>query len=363
MRFSPRITLSLVCLASFSLPQLAIAQQAGPQALPVPAQDPHTITLHVVVSGKKGGPIAGLEQSDFAVHLDKKPVPILSFRAVQASAADSEPVQTILLIDAVNLNVTRLAYERTQIDHYLRQNGGKLPQPITLVVLTDTGVKVTPEPTQDGNALGDFLKQTSTGLREFGSRQGVYSWIEQFEISAKALSDLATFEATRPGRKILVWISPGWPLLSGPEISLSAKDQKNLFGQLVSLSSALWQANMTLTSVDPIGVADSISYNTEFYKSFIKGVSSQNQMQIGNLALQVFSLQSGGQVLNASNDITQLLDQATADARTFYDITIAIPPADHPNQYHDTSVTVEKAGLPGITARTRTGFYAQPQQP
>jgi VWFA-related protein len=362
MRFSNRIALVLVCLASFSLPQLALPQQAGPQPLPAPAQDLHTITLHVVVSGKKGGPVAGLQQSDFAVRLDKKPVPILGFRAVQASAPDSEPVRTILLIDAVNINITHLAYERTQIDHYLRQNGGKLSQPLTLVVLTDTGVKITPEPSQDGNVLADFLKQTETGLREFTSRKGVYDWIEQFQISAKALRDLATYEVNRPGRKILVWISPGWPLLSGPEINLSAKDQKNLFNQLVFLSSALLQANMTLTSVDPIGVADSISYNTEFYKNFIKGVPSQNQMQIGNLALQVFSLQSGGQVLNASNDVTQLLDQATADAENFYDITIAIPPADHPSQYHDVSVTVEKAGLPGLTARTRTGFYAQPQQ-
>jgi VWFA-related protein len=363
MRFSNRITLALVCLASFSLPQVALTQQAGPQPLPPPAQDPHTITLHVVVSGKKPGPVAGLQQSDFTVHLDKKPVPILSFRAVQSSAPDSEPVQTILLIDAVNVGVTRLAYERSELDHYLRQNGGKLAQPITLFVLTDTDVKFTPQPTQDGNALADFLKQTETGLREFRGRQGVYEWVEQFQISSKALRELATFEASRPGRKILVWISSGWPLLSGPEVNLSAKDQKNLFSQLVFVSSALLQANITLTSVDPIGIADTISYNTEFYKQFTKGVPTQNQMQIGNLALQVFSLQSGGQVLNASNDVSQLLEQATADAQTFYDITIAVPPAEHPNQYHDVSVTVEKAGLPGITARTRTGFYAQPQQP
>jgi VWFA-related protein len=363
MGFSNRISLALVCLASFSLPQLALAQQTGPQPLPAPAQDPHTITLHVVVSPKRGGPITGLEQSDFAVHIDKKPVPILGFRAVQASAPDSEPIQTIFLIDAVNVGVTRLAYERSQLDQYLRKNGGKLAQPITLVVLTDTGVKIAPQSTRDGNAAADFLKQTETGLREFSGSQGVYSWVEQFQISAKALSDLATFEASRPGRKLLVWISSGWPLLSGPEVRVSTKDQKNLFDQLVFISSALLQANITLTSVDPTGIADTVSYNTEFYKEFTKGVTTQNQMQIGNLALQVFSLQSGGQVLNSSNDITRLLDQATADAATFYDITIAAPPADHPNQYHDVSVTVEKAGLPGIIARTRTGFYAQPQHP
>jgi VWFA-related protein len=363
MGFSNRIGLVLVCLASFCLPQVALTQQTGPQPLPAPVKGPHTITLHVVVSGKKPGPIAGLQQSDFAVQLDKKPVPILGFRAVQASTPGSEPVETILLIDAVNVGVTRLAYERTEIDHYLRQNGGKLAQPITLVILTDTQTKITPEPTQDGNALADFLKQTETGLREFSGRGGVNEWFEQFQISSKALAQLASLESRRPGRKLLVWISSGWPLLSGPEVNLSSKDQKNLFNQLVFVSTALLQANITLTSVDPIGVADTISYNTQFYKSFTKGVSTQNQMQIGNLALQVFSLQSGGQVLNASNDVTQLLDQATADAATFYDITIAIPPADHPNQYHDVAVIVEKAGMPGITARTRTGFYAQPQQP
>jgi VWFA-related protein len=358
-----RICLAILCVIALSLPPLAHPQQAGPQPLPAPARDSQTITLHVVASVKKSGPIAGLLQSDFTVHLDKKPVPILSFRAVQASAQDAKPIQTVLLVDAVNVSVTRLAFERSQVDHYLRENGGKLPQPITIVVLTDTGTKITPEPTQDGNALADSLKQTETGLREFRGRNGFYDWVEQFQISAKALRDLATFEVTRPGRKLLVWISPGWPLLSGPEVNLAAKDQKNLFNQLVSLSTSLLQADITLTSVDPIGIADSISYNTEFYKEFIKGVPAQDKMQIGNLALQVFSLQTGGQVLNASNNVAELLDRATADATAFYDITIAIPPPDHPNQYHDVAVTVEKAGLTGITTRTRTGFYAQPQQP
>ena len=364
MGLANRISLALVSVVLFSLPHAALTQQTGPQPLPVaPAKDPHTITLHVFVSGRKSVHIPGLQQNDFAVHLDKKIVPILNFRAVQATDPNAPPVQTILLVDAVNLSVTRLAYERSEIDRYLRQHDGKLAQPITLVVLTDTDAKITPEPTQDGNALADFLKQTETGLREFRRRDGFYDWVEQFQICSKALRQLAAYEAGRPGRKLLVWISPGWPLLSGPEVELTTKDEKNLFSQLVYVSSALFQADMTLTSVDPIGVADAISYNTEFYKEFTKGVPTSRQMQIGNLALQVFSLQSGGQVLNGNNDVTQMLNQATADAESSYDITIATPAADHPDHYHDIAVTVEKAGLPGIVARTRTGYYAQPEQP
>jgi hypothetical protein len=71
----------------------------------------------------------------------------------------------------------------------------------------------------------------------------------------------------------MIWLSPGWPLLSGPEVELSAKDQQMLFHTVVSLSTELRETRITLYSVDPQGVADAGRFRTFYCESFLKGVS------------------------------------------------------------------------------------------
>lgn len=48
---------------------------------------------------------------------------------------------------------------------------------------------------------------------------------------------------------------------------------------------------------------------------------------------------------------------AVADANAFYVLTFEGLPGDGPNEYHALETKVDK---PGLTARTRTGYYAQP---
>ncbi len=352
--------LALATLAS--VPILGSAQVSVPAPKPVvpistPISTAGPLDLDVVVSARDGKPIAGLKQQDFTVALDKAPQPIMEFRAVEATAKESAPLETILLVDTVNTRFTNVAFERQEVDRFLKSNNGKLAQPITLVILSDTGTKITPQPSRDGNQLASFLDKAGIGLREFGHAAGFYDWTEQFQISSSALERLAAYEETRPGRKLLIWISPGWPLLSGPEVQLDRKDQEDLFTTLVALSASLRKARITLSSVDPLGTADDVSYRTMFYQQFTKGVPSANKMAIGNLALQVLALHSGGRVLNSNNDVTHQIATAASDADAFYTLTIKSPPSEKPNEYRAISVAVDK---PGLTARTRTGYYAQP---
>ena len=352
------LALSLLCLAVLITAHLA-AQQAVPPLQPPPPPPTTTgpLTLDIVVTDKKGVPISGLQQQDFTVEVDKKPLPVTSFKAIEAAKAGTDSVQIILLIDTVNTRFTHVAYERQEIDRFLKQNNGQLAQPVTLVVLSDTDTKITPQPTRDGNQLASFLAQAESNLRDIGRDTGFYGAVEQFQLSTTALQRLAAYEDTRPGRKLLVWIGPGWPLLSGPEVELTGKEQQQLFASDVSLTSALRQARITLSSVDPLGTADAVSYRTFFYKEFTKGVTAPSKMQIGNLALQVLALNSGGRVMNSNNDVAKEIAAAVSDAQAFYTVVINPPPAEHPDEYHNITVTTDK---PGLTARTRTGYYAQP---
>jgi hypothetical protein len=46
-----------------------------------------------------------------------------------------------------------------------------------------------------------------------------------------------------------------------------------------------------------------------------------------------------------------------ADGKAYYELSFEPPTADHKDEYHHIEVQVAK---PGLTARTREGYYLQP---
>jgi VWFA-related protein len=355
-----RVPLVLFCL-SF-LPLTAFSQQQAPSgelpsaAAPISEARDANLTLDVVVTDRSGKPRAGLTQSDFVVRDENQVRKVLSFHAVN-SAAPAEPVKIILLVDEVNTTFTRVAYERDQLKKFLLQNGGQLTHPMSLAFFSDTGTELQGGASRDGNALLADFDQHATNLRTIRRSSGFYGAEERYDLSLKAISMLAATESKEPGRKMVIWISPGWPILSGPNVTLSAKQEQGLFSYIVYLSTALRQARITLYSIDPLGVADAATNRLFYYEEFLKPVSRPQDAQAGNLALQVLARQSGGQALNSSNDITQQITRCVAEADVFYTLTVEPMPSDRPNQSHVVAVNVE---TPGLAARTRSLYYGQP---
>src|SRR5580692_889699 len=370
-----RIRFSIVVLGFLSLSLLAHAQTEAPSpqsspppaapatpattpannAAPAPPSD-HRISLDVVVTDKAGNPQSGLQQQDFTILDDKQPENILSFHATDEGST-AEPLQIILLLDAVNTGAQTMGFERLELEKFLRKDGGHLALPTSMVFLTDTATEVQPGTTRDGNALAELLKSKETGLRIIGRSQGIYGAMDRFNLALTALERISSYEARQPGRKLLIWFSPGWPMLSGPRLELTKKNEDWLFNAVVGMSRALREARVTLYSLDPLGTSDAGSFRTFYYESFLKGVPSSSKVLPGNLALQVLAAQSGGKVLNSNNDLTQLIANCVIDAKAYYTMSFIYPPADHPDEFHSLEVKVDK---PGLTARTRMGYYAQP---
>jgi VWFA-related protein len=348
------------CFSALSFP--AFAQQNNrPAQAEIPAAIPtdRQITLDVVVSDKSGRAFPGLQQQDFTLLDNKAPQKIGSFHAVEDATADP-PVEVILLMDEVNTSFTSVGVERQEIEKFLKQNGGALARPVSFVFFSDSGATIGKAPSRDGKALLAELNQNSNSLRTVGRSQGVYGALDRLQMSLRALGQLADYEATRPGRKLLVWVSPGWPLFSGPNTELDSKAQQEIFNSVVTISDGLRQARITLYNIDPLGTADAAESRTSYYKDFVKGVRSARQVQVGNLALQVLAYQSGGRILNSSNDIAGEIATCIADANAFYILTFEGEPGDGPNDYHALEVKIDK---PGLSARTRSGYYAQPEHP
>ena len=328
---------------------------AAESPLVAPSANPHDpITLDVVVSDRTGNPIPGLQQQDFTLLDNKQPQKLLSFHAIDRT---EPPPEVILLVDAVNTSFISVSYERNQIVRFLSQNGGKLAQPVSIVFFTDDKTTVQSAPTRDGNALIGIFDKNVTGLRTLTRATGFYGAEDRLQLSIRAIQMLARYEAAKPGRKLVIWISPGWPILSGPRVTLSGHDQQAIFNTVVALSTELRLARITLDSVDPLGTADAAGFRTIYYENFLKGLRKANQAEAGNLALQVLATQSGGQVLHSSNDITTEIARCTTDAYNYYELSFNPAPADGPNDYHSLELKTDK---PGLTARTRTGYYAQP---
>jgi VWFA-related protein len=338
----------LFLLASFFAAVLASAQQNTPAALsPGSALD-----LDVVVTAKSGPPVADLEQQDFTLFDNKTPRPITAFKALTGA---QQPIHVILVLDAVNTYYQNIAYVRQQLDKVLHADGGSLPQPTTLVFFTDQGVEMQKSYSTDGNELSTSLDNYSVALRNI-HRSSQYQGLDRFQLSLKALGEIVASQENVPGRKMILWISPGWPILSGPGIYLDAKQQNQTFSSIVGLSTELRRARVTLYAISPLGTNEGVG-RSNYYQDFLKGAKKPGDATLGALSLQVLAVQSGGLVFFGSNDVSSLVEQCMDDAKAHYELSFVPPPADHGNEYHSIEIRLNK---PGLTARTRQGYYNQP---
>jgi len=338
------IVIALLCCAA------GLAQQGAPPVQPVS----NKILLDVVVTPKSGPPVGDLTQQDFTPLDNKAPQAITSFRAVSGRDA---AIEVLLVIDAVNATAPTIARERVNIDKVLRAEGGRLAYRLAVAVFGDKGTQILGGGfSTDGKAIATQLDQTDIGLRDLGRSAGFNGATERWQLSLKTLSQLVANLAPRPGRKLILWLSPGWPLLSGPNVDLDAKLQAMMFGHIVNLSTQLRQARVTLYSVDPLGNSESVS-RASFYQEFVKGISKPSQIEAGDLGLPVIATQSGGLALNFNNDVAALLQECIADAAPYYELSFVAAAAERPDEYHHIEIQIAK---PGLTARTRQGYYAQP---
>ena len=344
---------SCLILATLLSATAASAQQAAQPAPPPRPPAANQILLDVVVSPKSGPPVADLQQQDFTLLDNKFPQVITSFKAVPGREA---PADILIVIDAVNTDYHVLSFERTQITKFLRAEGGHLAYPIALAVFTDKGVQIVGNFSSDGNELSASLDREDIGLRDLGRSGGFYGASERLQLSLQAFRQLTASEARNPGRKIMVWVSPGWPLLSGARIDLDAKQEAQIFADVVRLNTQLLGAGVTVYNVNPLGATEAL-LRTSYYKEFVKGVSKPSQVAAGDLGLQVLAVQSGGLVLDFNNDVAALLQQCLSDIAPYYEISFAAGAAERPDEYHHLEVKIAK---PGLTARTRQGYYAQP---
>ena len=340
----PGFAFLVLALCSTAIP----AQQAAPPSPPASGR----MYLDVVVTPKSGAPVSDLQQQDFTILDNKAPQTITSFAALGGPQA---PIEVVVLVDTVNADLTTVTFERAQIDKFFKADGGHLSYPTSLAIVEDAGLRMGDSPSKDGNLLSAALAQSDLGLRTIHKDTGVTNDADRVHLSLVAAQKLVVKEASRPGRKIVLWVSPGWPLLSTPNLNYDAQQTQQLFRQTVVMSTLLRRAGVTLYSINPVGISEG-AHQLD-YEQFLKGASKPIQAVPGYLALQVMAVQSGGLALTGNNDIAEQLGRCMADFTAYYELSFDPPPGDRRDDYHTLQVKVSQSGL---TARTRTGYYSQP---
>lgn len=322
----------------------------------IAAQKPEKprVSLDVVVTDKTGKPVGNLEPFDLTLLDNSQPRKILSFRrtdALRGSRFDP-PVEVILVIDAVNLPYQAVTQQRLEVEKFLRLNQGMLAYPTSVFLFSSQGLLIQPEPSMDGNALAKMLDNATGTVRARDLSGGVYSLAEQFQDSFKTMQEITKNEARKPGRKVLIWVGPGWPLLTERFFKESNESRQNYFHQLVMLTRQLREARITVYNVAPI-----VGVTRELYKGYLKPVTEARKMEIADLGLEVLAVNTGGRVLDPSNDLAALILKCESEIGPYYTVTFEPPQAAEADEFHSLRVQVSGDGL---TARTDIGYYDEP---
>jgi VWFA-related protein len=343
-------------------------------------QAEHRIVLNVEVTDSGGSPITGLKPGDFTLIEDRQPRSIASFRPVDGKAVPVPP-QVILLLDAVNNSSRDLANDRKGVESFLRQSSEPLPYPASIAVLSEGEIKSGPL-TRDRSALLNELRDLSSHLHpiacanDFDSNDRSLRGVgmpdpaatahsdnqlnclnQRFVTSVNALTRFAKSQVDIPGRVILIWIGSGWPLLYNKQFRPDDESVKaGFFANLVQVSSALRESQVTLDMLLPSSLFRSQELRNQHDDAFFNGVPNQDQVTAASLGLQALSHQSGGQVLIGARNIPAGVATCMADAKSYYELTFDSPPAAQFGEYHSLQVKVDR---PGSTVRTNTVYYAE----
>jgi VWFA-related protein len=333
-----------------------------PNNEPVPRIQTTTreVVLDVIVTKKDNHPVDGLARNDFVIEEDNIPQSIRSFErtSVDSTERSQKAPETILLIDQLNTRFSDFSYARSSLKKLFARNGGLLTQPTTLMLLTDTGVRVLAGPSQSRALLESALEQLPAMIVRQSEQNNSDSTTDRIKFSLEALSQIAAARAGSGTRKNIVWISSGFPALSSSQIDPGSADK--IYDIIRSISDQLLKARIVVYTVDPRGVfgGDIFSDDKDFgkYEASLRGIREVGGFE--DFALQALAVQTGGRIFFGRNDV----DQEIADSIGAGDIcyTLSYSPSNRHFDGRFRKIKVVLPGHPELRVRTRDGYYGLP---
>jgi VWFA-related protein len=359
--------------------------------------------------------VPGLTKNDFEVYEDGRPMAITNFYSIEggrpsepagagapppplsaAAAAEAKfaPVpedqrlRLIVYIDNFNLKPFDRNKVMRSVRIFLDQKLHRDDQ--VMLVTYDRELHVrqsfTSDPGLVNNLLLDTEKVSAQGVHAESDRREVLREIDDAQSAAQALGfartyaaglhndvqftldalrNMVTMLAGMPGRKAVLYVSDGIPMISGYDVfyavqdkfkeqapALSAITEFDSSRKLEELANAANANRVTFYTIDAGGLRVLSSYTAENARPGAGAMTDQMSIQNSQDSIVMLAERTGGiSVLNA-NDVAPHLDRIGRDFTSFY--SLGYSPNHHGDgRFHKITVKVKRKG---VELRHREGY-------
>jgi len=415
---------ALVILSIVSAAVALRAQQAASESETLSATT-ELVLVPVQVRGHDGKPLLGLKQEDFVLRSDGQPQPISVFEStvetsapVANRAAAPAPPNMVLnvpnegmpdriLIIALDLvNTAYLDQTRAKVEllKYLSETSST--QHFALVAITKDGLQPIHNFSSDPAVLLQALQRLQntadkdvadqplldrmmtaaqfqtpchpideyeTMLAAFKDAQiyGAYAQKIAVRATLTALTQMAQAYAGVPGRKSVIWLTGGMPILIYNSLAGGIKGNSTLNGdpELVSeyqdTFTVLNNANIAIYGVDVKGIKSDRTYQASgispaMHQPMYQTRATANQvspLSYNDDAIKVVSSATGGKSCTANAGLKDCIDEAVADNSSYYMLGFYVPQQERKPGWHKLEVKlINERG----SVRSRTSYYLAP---
>jgi len=379
------------------------------------------VVVDVVVTDKSQKPVHGLKASDFTLTEENVPQVVKHFEEHTAlTPADAtkfpsmpsfpagvftnytpQPVNgavNLLLLDALNTPLKDQYYVRQQLLAYL--NAAPPGTRIAIFGLTTQltilqGFTSDPEVLkkvaskklgknspllQDSvggngiqNSMADDMEDMGAdativaNLRQFDAQQQSFQLQLRAKYTLDAMSQLARYLSSIPGRKNLIWFSGSFPISILPDITGTlpdpfavVADSEKQFRDTVNL---LARSQVAVYPIDARGLTSAPIFNAATTRNYSRGPARMNQdlnkfaddNAAEHATMSEMAGATGGHAFYNTNGLTQAVATAINDGSNFYTLTYTPANPARDGKFRKIKVQLARGG---VNLAYRHGYYA-----
>ena len=388
------------------------------------------VLLDVVVTDGDGNPIGDLKESDFRILEDKKAQNIASFkehRGAPVIVSDLPPMPSgvytnypvtsnadsidVILMDSLNTPILDQDYAHQQILKYLRT----VPTGARVAIFTLSSrlrmvQEFTTDPVRLQTALNDprlVTSQSSPLLQSPAERQADADFIEHLqanqmgnpaagnlaleavdpvnslkamlaerdaritqervEITLNAFQQLARYLSGFPGRKNVMWVSGGFPLMIFPPAdllapSLSPSSFRDALEETADLCTAAQMAIYPVSAEGLVGDPRYMANASPISRPGVAVATGAEQMAnflrndfLRNHMMDSLAKDTGGQAFYNTNGLKEVLMKVTNEGMHYYTLTYSPTNSKMDGRYRHTHVEIANHKY---KLSYRRGYYA-----
>lgn len=347
------------------------------------------VVVDVVATDSKGHPVDDLGIDDFALLEDNQPQKIrgFSFRQTGTLTETREPANSkvfsnaprysgssslnVILLDALNAEFLSRTYAHDQLIKYLASRPAIQP---TAVYALENTLKLLHDFTVDTKELQavveNYRPRAPTHVVDVFSAATPYSQRGDYattsrslEATVSALGALAQVLAGHPGRKNLIWLSAAFPLAIYPEGYGNAVNPINTNPAARTADAPLHDSVADHNMSGKVrGFSDEIervanammNAQVAIYPVDCAGLGKDSRANAAG-TMRILAERTGGKTYVNRNDIEMAVRTSMDDGATYY--TLEYYP-ENKNWDGKFRVIQVKTARPGVTLRSRQGYYA-----